>query len=164
MPIFGRPLLRCLDQLGRQKNWNVGSPMSGQSGLSSLVPEMGNSSIPDCPGPCREAMEGWCGGGPLRPQRGPCKQPSHPGSTFSHTVRDQQLPPGRLQEHGPDPVMLRASSTAELSNCHLSVQDHSEESTFPRRVPDFPQPPGLSTLQQGFTSLPTATVPYPQPR
>lgn len=77
-------------------------------------------------------------GGTRNPQRDPCRQSSPPCATFSHTPRSLQLATGRLQEHGPEPTMLMARSTAELSSCPLSAQDDSE---CPSGVPDLPQPP-----------------------
>ena len=108
------------------------------------------------------AGKGWQDGYSLRPQSGPCRQLSPPGATFSHTSRGLWLAPGRLQEQGPDPEMLRTSSTAELSNCPLSAPTRVNRSLCPSKVPDLPQPPGPNTLQQGFTSLPTAPPPPTQ--
>ena len=129
MSIFGHPPSSCLGQVGQQKSWNLGSPMSGQSGLSSLVPKMGNGYSPHCSGPCREMREDE---ETPRSQRGPCRKPSPPGATFSDILRGLWLAPGRLQEQGPDPAMLRANSTAELSNCPLSAQDNSEQGALPQ--------------------------------
>ena len=159
MSIFGHPPSSCLGQVGQQKSWNLGSPMSGQSGLSSLVPKMGNGYSPHCSGPCREMREDE---ETPRSQRGPCRKPSPPGATFSDILRGLWLAPGRLQEQGPDPEMLRTSSTAELSNCPLSARTRVNRSLCPSKVPDLPQPPGPNTLQQGFTSLPTAPPPPTQ--
>ena len=163
MPIFGHPLSSCLGQLGRQTSQNVGSTLSGQSGLSSLVSEMGSGSSPGCPRPCREGREGWCGG-PQGCQKDPSRQPSPPGTTFSHTPRGLQLPPGRLQECGPDSAMLRAGSTAELSSSPTALwvpKTRVNRVLCPSRVPDLPQPPGPNTLQWGLTSLRTAEAPPP---
>ena len=137
MPIFGPLLSSGLGQLGCQKCWYMGSSSSGQSGLSLLVSETGNGSSPGHPGPCGEGREGWCGG-PQGCQKDPSRQPSPPGTTFSHTPRGLQLPPGRLQECGPDSAMLRAGSAAELSNCPLSAQEHSEWGALPQQGPQTP--------------------------
>ena len=102
-----------------------------------LVSETENGSSPGHPGPCGEGREGWCGG-PQGCQKDPSRQPSPPGTTFSHTPRGLQLPPGRLQECGPDSAMLRAGSAAELSNCPLSAQEHSEWGALPQQGPQTP--------------------------
>ena len=161
MPIFGHLLSSGLGQLGCQKCWYMGSSSSGQSGLSLLVSETENGSSPGHPGPCGEGREGWCGG-PQGCQKDPSRQPSPPGTTFSHTPRGLQLPPGRLQECGPDSAMLRAGSAAELSNCPLSARTRVNRSLCPSKVPNLHQPPGPNTLKQGFTSLPTGPPPPTQ--
>ena len=90
------------------------------------------------------------GEGPPRSQWGLCRWPSPPGAIFSHANRGLWLSPGRLQEQGPDPAMLRAGSTAELSNCPLSAQDNSEQGALSQRGP---RPPPASRPQYLIAGL-----------
>ena len=102
--------------------------------------------------------------GPPRSQSRPCRQPSPPGATFSHTSRGLQLAPGRLQEHGPDSAMLMAGSTAELSNCPLSAQDQSEQGALPQSGPRLPPASRPQYLTAGLhLSFQCYSLPTPSP-
>ena len=115
-------------------------------------------------GPAGKGGEDGVGCTP-KSQSGPCRQPSPTGTTFSQTSRGLRLPPGRLQEQGPDSAMLRASSTAELSNCPLSAQEQNEQDTLPQRGPQPTPASRPQYLKAGLhLSSHCHSLPHPQPR
>ena len=114
-------------------------------------------------GPAGKGGEDGVGCTP-KSQSGPCRQPSPTGTTFSQTSRGLRLPPGRLQEQGPDSAMLRTSSTAELSNCPLSAQDQSEQGALPQSGPRLPPASRPQYLTAGLhLSFQCYSLPTPSP-
>lgn len=133
LPVSGRPVSSCLAPPGRQRGLNVGSPISGQSGLSSLLPQVGSGSSP---GACKGA--GRRVEAPPHSPHLPTASPTPSASFCPWAAVGQVLPGG--------PATLRRTT----------VNGH-----FAQRGPRPPPAPGPNASQQGSTSPPRATLPSP---